>query len=146
MLKLFDALGKSLPAREIKGAMLAASRPVEQAARRNLRSLLRSARSNTRRPKGRPPGYLAWSMKGANIRVFRKARGGGTHKLVVGPAWPAGAHGTLLEFGTYRQKPRPFLRPAWDANRTRVGQILVEEYRKRIEKVVRRNARLRSAN
>lgn len=51
---------------------------------------------------------------------------GETKVLVVGPAYPAGAHGHLVEFGTVARKhksgkrtgampPRPFLRPAVEA-------------------------------
>lgn len=34
--------------------------------------------------------------------------------VIVGPKWPEGAHGHLVEFGTKHSAAKPFLRPAFD--------------------------------
>lgn len=35
----------------------------------------------------------------------------------VGPTWPQGAHGHLVEFGTEHMRAQPWLRPAWDSEK-----------------------------
>lgn len=49
---------------------------------------------------------------------------------VVGPQWPEGAHGHLVEFGHQlpdgsRTKPKPFLRPAADSTKTQQQSALI---------------------
>ena len=44
----------------------------------------------------------------------RRRRKKGDVELFLGPTYPSGAHGHLVEFGTAHMAKRPFLRPAWD--------------------------------
>ena len=59
--------------------------------------------------------------------------------VVIGTAWPEGAHGHLVELGhigkrkdgsTYHVPPHPFLRPAAEATRTAQGEAILAELRK----------------
>lgn len=83
----------------------------------------------------------------------RQRRIYGKHGDVVvyaGPSHPKGAHGHLLEFGTgprYHKTTgryvgvmpaRPFMRPAWDANRGRVLQTIREDLWANIVKAAQR--------
>ena len=47
-----------------------------------------------------------------SIRVGTKR--GREAVVTVGPKWPQGAHGHLVEFGTVHSAPHPFLRPAFE--------------------------------
>lgn len=73
---------------------------------------------------------------------------GETKVLVVGPAYPAGAHGHLVEFGsvdrerksggsTGRMPPQPFLRPAVEATRSEQNAAFIGELQRHIEQVSR---------
>lgn len=57
-------------------------------------------------------------------------------EMYVGPSWPDGAHGHLIEFGTVKTKPQPFLRPAWDRNVAQMSKIAREEISKAISKAI----------
>lgn len=50
-------------------------------------------------------------------------------------------HAHLVEFGTFNQPARPFLRPAWDANKGAVLKTIQEELGSEIEKTAARLAR-----
>lgn len=41
-------------------------------------------------------------------------------QVYIGPSFPDGFHGHLIEFGTSRTSPQAFLRPAWDATKDQV--------------------------
>lgn len=69
---------------------------------------------------------------------IRKWRGKKWSGVVIGPQWPAGAHGHLVEFGTGprylksgkyvgRMPMKPFMRPAWDNNKDRALEIMRTE-------------------
>lgn len=77
-------------------------------------------------------------------------------QLFVGPSWPEGAHGHLVEFGTgprYKKNgayvgempAQPFLRPAWSAEMRptlkRLAKYLGEEVQKSTERARRKAAR-----
>ena len=57
----------------------------------------------------------------------------------VGPSWPSGNHGHLVEFGFIHQPdgkavaPQPFLRPAADSTRTQQKDAIEKELKKRIK-------------
>jgi len=50
-------------------------------------------------------------------------------------------HAHLVEFGTAKTPPRPFLRPAWDQNKSAVLKTIQEELGDEIEKAAKRLAR-----
>lgn len=62
-------------------------------------------------------------------------RGRGRHPISGGRLAVGIYHGHLVEFGTRRSRARPFLRPAFDATAEQVVANFVVELRTRIEKV-----------
>ena len=78
------------------------------------------------------PRQKAKSPKAAKVEVY------------VGP--PSMARAIVAEFGSIKQKPHAFMRPAWDANKRtaflRIRDILAEEIEKTRERLARRAARL----
>lgn len=122
-----DALPGTLNRKIIKSALLRGATPIAKEARKNLKAILAKS-TNKRREYGRPPGDLQRAMQGANARVFRKYAKGKS-LVVIGPASFA-RHGHLLEYGTYKQIPRPFLRPAWDSQKAKAQQIIAEQIEK----------------
>ena len=54
---------------------------------------------------------------------------------VVGPSWPQGNHGMLLELGTSRQPPRPFIRPAANSTKPAQQKAFEDHVKKRAEKI-----------
>ncbi len=115
-----DNLNGSLNRKIIKSALIKAATPVVKSARNNLKGVLSG---NTRRAGGRPPGNLAESLKGVKPKKYRKYASGKS-LVVIGPSWPLGAHAHLLEYGKHNQPARPWFRPAWDANKETVRQII----------------------
>lgn len=77
--------------------------------------------------------------------------------VYVGPSYPAGAHGHLVEFGTgprYQKetgkyvgimRPRPFMRPAWDANQAKVLESMRTAIWDALKKVAKRLAKRAAA-
>jgi HK97 gp10 family phage protein len=79
-------------------------------------------------------------------RMFRDDRS--SVELFVGPSYLLGAggrHGHLVEFGTVKMRAQPFMRPAWDADRTaildRLRDHLWQEIQRSIARAERRAAR-----
>lgn len=76
-------------------------------------------------------------------RQRAKHRKESTVEVFVGAA--ALPHAHLVEFGTISMAPRPFMRPAWDANKDLVLQktkeFLTEELTLAVERAKRKNAR-----
>lgn len=52
-----------------------------------------------------------------------------------------GRHAHLLEFGTVKMSPRPFLRPAWDQDGDAMLRRLADNLRTQIEAAVKRKGR-----
>lgn len=73
----------------------------------------------------------------------RKARvREGEAEVFIGPTYPFGAHGHLVEFGATRDKrgvmpANPFMRRAWDANKDRILNVFAEELAKSISRKAR---------
>lgn len=71
--------------------------------------------------------------------VFRDYRGGQYFLAVIGPQYPAGAHGHLVEFGHRNGingqpvPPRPFMRPAFDETRSEQQAVIIRELERNIE-------------
>lgn len=65
----------------------------------------------------------------------------GVTKVYLGASYRKGArgrHAHLLEFGTVKMAPRPFLRPAWDQDSRAMLVRLSDELRRQIEAAVKR--------
>jgi HK97 gp10 family phage protein len=64
-------------------------------------------------------------------------------EVFVGP--PSMARGIVAEFGSVKQTPHPFMRPAWDANKRTsfdtIKEILTEEIEKARQRILRKTAR-----
>lgn len=69
----------------------------------------------------------------------------GAVEMFIGPSFPLGAHGHLVEFGTVKMPARPFLRPAWDSNKERVletfGKLIWAELAKAAKRLAKRAAK-----
>jgi hypothetical protein len=65
-------------------------------------------------------------------------------EIYVGP--PSMARGIVSEFGSVKETPRPFMRPAWDANKKTafltIRNILADEIEKARQRAARKTARL----
>jgi len=105
---------------------------VRKALREGSKPILAAARAAA--PVG-DTGNLKKSMspgRGIRIKTYRNS---GVTLAVIGPSWPLGAHGHLIEFGTKLRETEtgasrgvgpaiPFLRPAFDANVGRAQRII----------------------
>jgi len=72
------------------------------------------------------------NLKRSITTRMKRYQQGDWFEATVGPKWPMGAHGHLIEFGTVRQPPRPFVRPVWDG----MKDGLLDEFRKQLAKRV----------
>lgn len=79
-------------------------------------------------------------------RMFRDDKA--SVEMFVGPSYlkgDGGRHGHLLEFGTVKMSPQPFMRPAWDSDKRamldRLGDELWRELEKSIARADRKAAR-----
>lgn len=84
----FTEIARQTPRKVARKVLLKASTPVLRSARDNL-----AAATNTK------SGNLMESLKTGQGRKYRKGRADGTGYVVIGPAWPKGAHGHLVEYG-----------------------------------------------
>jgi len=92
-------------------------------------------------------GHLKDSLK-ITTRLSRRQRSINAREVAEGKASVqlyAGAsalpHAHLVEFGTVNMPPQPFLRPAWDANKEDVLQLIKDELGEEITKAAARVAR-----
>lgn len=64
-------------------------------------------------------------------------------EVYVGP--PSMARGIVAEFGSVKQAPHPFMRPAWDGNKrsafNTIKEILEKEIEKARQRILRKTAR-----
>lgn len=76
-------------------------------------------------------------------RLSKRQRGlntpGSPVEIFVGAS--ALPHAHLQEFGTVKMRPRPFLRPAWDANKMKVLESIKGDLWQEIEKAAKRLAK-----
>lgn len=96
----------------------------------------------------RRTGQLAQSIKFSSrlsprqSRLARKEAKKSTIEIYAGAT--ALPHAHLVEYGTHKMPPRPFMRPAWDANKYRALNILKDELGNQIMKAAKRmEAKLR---
>lgn len=108
---------------------------VRKALREGAKPILAAARAAAPISNDKDPGLLRKSMspgRGIRIKAYRRT---GVTMAVIGPSWPLGAHGHLIEFGTQLRTTKtgasrgvgpamPFLRPAFDANVGRAQRII----------------------
>lgn len=133
--RVLTQLPKALNDKIAKQALTQAATPILRAARRNLQFWLRRSKSD-RRQHNREPGNLLESLKGAKARIVRKGRSG--PYVVIGPSYPLGSHGHLMERGSRRQRPRPFMRPAIDTNKYRAKEIVRRVVARGLEREAKR--------
>lgn len=62
-------------------------------------------------------------------------------ELFIGATSPTGNHAHLVEFGTVKTSPHPFLRPAWEAGKQKMLDAIGAEIWKEIRKSAKRLAR-----
>ncbi len=96
--RVLRKLPKKIQGRVLQSAAAAGGRVISKAAKQNVAVATGALRDSiaARKPSG-------------------KGRSSGI--VLVGPTWPQGAHGHLVEFGTEHMRAQPWLRPAWDAKK-----------------------------
>jgi len=136
--EVFKQLPQAVNKRIVTKALTKASQPVKEAAK----SIVR-----------KDDGGLAESIV-VSTRLFRKQKKFGSFKvgditIYVGPSFPKGSHGILVEFGTKARVQKttgrstgtmpsiPFMRPAWDSTKSRVIAAIHKELWESMVKVVR---------
>lgn len=136
--KTLRLLPKEIAKKVVYGALLKGAQPILDEARR------RAPVGNVVRKdwKGRLhlPATLKWS-----IRKFRaKTAPGEPPAVAIGiPKKSRAFYAHMVEFGTRKMRPRPFLRPAFDAKGMEALSIIGREIGKGIERAVKRLARQR---
>lgn len=88
---------------------------------------------------------LAKRQAGIHRRTFRDDKL--SSEVFVGPTYLStggGRHGHLVEFGTVKMAPRPFMRPAWEQDKKNYLDRLGAEMAVQVENAVKR-ARARAA-
>lgn len=136
--RVFEQLPKSLADQVLRATARKAVKPVEQMAEslvpKDESELAQSITISTRLSKRQKQLF---GRKGDVV-------------VHVGPSHPKGAHGHLVEFGTgarYQKTTgryvgvmpaRPFMRPAWDANKMRVLETMRTEIWTVLRKAVQR--------
>jgi hypothetical protein len=140
--------------KELDKALAELSRSASKAVMR--RALERAATPTLLAATALAPGGLALNID-VNTRLtkFQRRRGARLASdevgMYIGTTFPAGAQGHLIEFGTgprYHKNgkyigqvaAKPFLRPAWDATKHRVLELISRELWAAIDKVARRAA------
>jgi len=89
---------------------------------------------------------LTERQAGLHRRGF-KANPKSSAEAFVGPSYDLGGggrHGHLVEFGTVNHGPQPFMRPAWDSQKTDVFDDIKKELWAEISKAAKRAARKRA--
>lgn len=111
----------------MKNALMAAAVPIRDAAISKSYAFRRNEEvPESRKSKERKPNRNDYV-------VTYRARDG---RVLVGPP-KSKFYLYFMEVGTRRQPARPFMRPAFDANKERAESILIEELRKGIEEAAR---------
>lgn len=127
--KALRELPKSVAMSVLRSAIKRAGKPVQDAMEANAPKL---------------SGDLAGSIEFKSALTSRQKRFSpkqkGEVELFIGPSYPKGAHGHLLEFGTSKMAAQPFARPAWDSNKQNVFETLKSEIWKSIDRARKRLA------
>lgn len=82
---------------------------------------------------------------GSRLSPRQKAQNEKESKVEVYVGPPSMERGIVAEFGSIYQSPRPFMRPAWDANKRSafngIKELLEEEVEKARQRIARKTAR-----
>lgn len=133
LIRRLNALPKKVQRTIARKVLRAASTPVLQEARVNLDRVVSDHTGNLKKSMGRK--FKTYPQQERTI-------------VVVGPRWPEGAHGHLVEFGTgprftkenaYRGEmpAAPFMRPAFDSTKERVKAMIATKLGDEIEKAAK---------
>lgn len=145
LIALSDEFGENRGKAAVRAALRKAGRIVQDDAKRRVPVRTGLVRDNiivaTARARGLPPGRIA-----VNVTVRAKARpyadNAKNRKLGrVGKTWrDSGAlyYAQFLEFGTSKMAPRPFLTPAYEANKYQLPEVVRKELAAAIERTVKR--------
>jgi HK97 gp10 family phage protein len=133
---LVDALTEELPKATAtnvqKRALMEAADPIEADAKRN--APVRTGFLKQRIDVG---SKLSRRQKSANKKESKV-------EIYVGP--PSMTRAIVAEFGSVKESPRPFMRPAWDGNKQTafktIRNILADEIEKARQRAARKAARL----
>lgn len=82
------------------------------------------------------------SKRQQRLNARRVAQSKASVELYAGPT--ALPHAHLVEFGTVKMAPQPFMRPAWDATKNKALEIIKSELGSEIDKAAKRLARKRA--
>jgi HK97 gp10 family phage protein len=159
-LREIEAALKELPKATAKNIMrrvlIARAQPIADAMRRNApkdSGQLRDSIAVSTRSTGGSAGKQAFAATmaaggtrkeaGAAAREANRATSGSVFVYVGATA--AGFYGSFAEFGTSRQPPEPWIRPAWDAEKDNllpgIGADMWAEIKKAIERRSRKLAK-----
>lgn len=133
-------------AKELEGALKRLGRT--QRRRVLVKALRKAARPMLKEAKRRVPKRSKGLWRSLRIGTTlsssqrRRARPGQyTGVIFVGASYPKGAHAHLVEFGTYRASPHPFMRPAFESTKRVVFKDLEELIWDELLKHVKRERR-----
>lgn len=83
---------------------------------------------------------------GARLSPRQKAKNEKESKVEIYIGPPSMERAIVAEFGSVKQTPHPFMRPAWDANKktafNTIKQILEDEIEKARQRIARKTAKL----
>lgn len=146
--KVLNQLGPRIARKVTRGALSKAADPIVRAARQNAKRLgsRRVAKGRTRKGvyliEMRSGHQLARAI-GKRVKTYTAQ---GVIYVAVGPRFPQGAHGHLVEYGhkpsgwyakqtgaTYIP-PQPFLRPAFDAHKRQALTLATQHHRANVER------------
>lgn len=129
---LTEELPKATATNVQKRALKEAAGPIEEDAKRNAPVRTGFLRERIDIGTKLSPRQKSQNQKESKIEVY------------IGP--PSMARAIVAEFGSVHETPRPFMRPAWDANKQtafeHIKDILEEEIEKARQRIARKTARL----
>lgn len=127
LLTALEELPKATNTNVQKRALMRAAEPIENSAKQNAPVLTGKLRDkidiSTKLSSSQKSGY----EKSSKVEIY------------IGPAPLVQA--ITEEFGTYRTKPHPFMRPAWAENKEEALRLIKEDLAEEIEKARQRLAR-----
>lgn len=158
--KSLSTLTKATGRNVLRRGLMKAAKPLvagmKARARERTGALRDSITATKKKPRDADAGKVAFgqvmrstggdrSAARAALRAARRANPSDFAEVFVGP--DQRPQGIMIEFGTAHHSPRPFARPAWDANKHRVlGQVKgaieadLEKAIKRAERKARKQA------
>lgn len=147
--KALSNLTKAAAKGVARRALKAAAEPMRAAAEADAperSGKLKAAVQVSGRAKGANAGAEAFGaalragMSRSDARIAARAANSGSVTLFMGVESKVG-QGVLQEFGTDHHPAQPFMRPAWDGNKEKALQIIMDVLRAEIDKAVARAAR-----